>query len=371
VTPVIKEQITLSEKQLIMAVQKKKATSIDVARLAGVSQSTVSRTFSGNGGKVSPETQKKVLTAARELGYTPNVIAKSLSTQRTSIVGIVMADITSPFYPYVLELFITELQKIGRQVLLFTAGPHQEVDDTLPLVLQYRVDALIITSATLSSEMADKCAWEGTPVILFNRYVPGANASAVSCDNVAGGRLVADLFLDAGHTRPAYIAGVKNASTNIDREKGFIGRLKERGLTEWLREQGAYTYESGYECARRLLQRDDPPDAIFCANDITALGAIDAARDLQVRIPEDVSIVGFDDIPAASWSAYSLTTIRQPVDQMVAATLEILTERIEHPETKLVTRLVPGSLIPRTSARLPSYMASLNREIGEQRAVIE
>ncbi|MBS1254196.1 MAG: HTH-type transcriptional regulator DegA [Anaerolineales bacterium] len=346
---------------------KKKATSIDVARLAGVSQSTVSRTFSTDRSKVAPETREKVLAAARELGYTPDVIARSLSTQRTNIVGIVMADITSPFYPYVLELFITELQEAGRQVLLFTAGPHQEVDDILSLVLQYRVDALIITSATLSSEMADECAREGTPVILFNRYVPGAAASAVSCDNAEGGRLVANLFLDADHVRPAYIAGVKNASTNIDREKGFTDRLRERGQRECLREQGAYTYESGYECARRLLQRADPPDAIFCANDIMALGAIDAARDLAVRVSKELSIIGFDDIPAAGWSAYSLTTIRQPVNQMVAATLEVLTEQVEHPEAKPVTKLAPGTLIPRTSARLPSYVESSSQE---NRAVI-
>jgi len=220
------------------------------------------------------------------------------------------------------------------------------------MVLQYRVDGLIITSATLSSEMADECARSGVPVILFNRYVRGANVSAVCCDNVEGGRSVADHLLDTGHRRLAYIAGKENTSTNIDREKGFTNRLRERGILHWLREQGEYTYESGYEAAKRLLQQDNPPDAIFCANDIMALGAIDAARHVVgLKVPEDVSIVGFDDIPTANWPSYSLTTIRQPVNQMIEATIELLLERFETPDIEPVLQLVPGPLIQRASTR--------------------
>lgn len=328
-----------------------RVTSKDVARLAGVSQPTVSRTFSG-GEQVAPDTREKVLEAARKLGYQPNAIARSLITQRTNIVGIVMADITNPFYPNVLEKFIQRLQDIGRQVLLFDVTPEQHIDDIIPLVLQYQVDALVLTSATLSSEMADECADRGTPVILFNRTVPGANASSVSCDNYGGGRLVADLFLDAGHQRPAYIAGKENTSTNIDREAGFTERLEERGVTDWLREPGEYTYDSGYAGAERLLRRDSPPDAIFVANDIMAMGAIDAARDLDVPVPDAVSIIGFDDIPAADWSAYKLTTIRQPVNQMIERTVDVLQKRLESPNLAPVTEAIPGRLIRRDSARL-------------------
>lgn len=331
-----------------------KVTSRDVAQLAGVSQSTVSRTFS-NDSMVALETRRKVLAAAQQLGYTPNAIARSLITHRTNIVGIVMTQITSPFHPYVLEKFIAKLQQLGRQALLFTAAPNQEVDDILPLVLQYQVDGLIIMGATLSSEMADECARQGTPVILFNRYIPGANACAVSCDNVEGGRLVANLLLDAGHRRLAYIAGPENTSTNRDREKGFSDRLWERGVTRWLRQQGRYTYDSGYEAARRLLERDDPPDAIFCASDIIALGVMDMARDLGVKVPDELSIIGFDDIPSASWSAYSLTTIREPVNQMVDATLDLLLERLDGPEIEPVVKLLPGTLIERRSARLGNH----------------
>jgi DNA-binding LacI/PurR family transcriptional regulator len=330
----------------------RRKTSIDVARLANVSQSAVSRTFSENG-KVSAATRAKVLAAARALDYTPNVIARSLITQRTNMIGMVMADITNPFYPNVLEKFTLRLREMGQQVLLIAVQPDQGTDDLLPPLLQYQVDAVIITSATLSSEMARALARQGRPVILFNRYAPNAGVSAVCCDNVEGGRLVANLLLDGGHKRMAYIAGKHDTSTNIDREKGFTDRLRERGVADVLREPGEYTYESGYEATCRLLRRATPPTAIFCANDIMALGALDAARAAcGMRVPEEVSIIGFDDIPAAGWPAYNLTTIRQPVNRMITATLDLLKERLDNPQAEPVLKLLPGVLVARGSARI-------------------
>lgn len=330
----------------------RRVTSVDVARLANVSQSAVSRAFNEKG-KVSAETRAKVLAAAQTLGYTPNVMARSLITQRTNMIGLVMADITNPFYPNVLEKFTLRLREMGQQVLLFTVLPDQDADALLPSLLEYQVDAVIITSATLSSDMARTLAQQGRPVILFNRYVPNAGVSAVCCDNVEGGRLVANVLLDAGHKRVAYIAGKRNTSTNIDREKGFTDRLRERGVTEWLREQGEYTYDSGYEATCRLLHSSHPPSAIFCANDIMALGALDAARAAcGKRVPEEVSIIGFDDIPTAAWPAYNLTTIRQPVNRMISATLDLLKERLDNPRAEPVLKLLPGTLVVRGSARI-------------------
>ena len=329
----------------------KRASSVDVARAARVSQSTVSRVFTP-GMPVSDAARAKVLAAARKLGYRPDAIARSLITRRTNIIGIVMADITNPFYPNVLDQFTSRLQNLGRQTLLFNAATGRDVDDTLPFVLQYRVDAIIITSATLSSAMADECARLGTPVILFNRYIPNSKASAVCCDNLAGGRLVADLLVKAGHKRIAYIAGRANTSTNVDREKGFGARLSECNVNDWLREQGEYTHESGYAAAKRLLTCVDPPDAIFAANDIMAMGVLDAARELGVRVPDQLSVIGFDGIPAGEWHAYSLTTIRQPVEEMIDATLELLDTLIEKPYAKPSINMIPGMLVKRGSARI-------------------
>lgn len=329
----------------------KRVTSIDVAELAGVSQSTVSRVFSA-GNSVSEAKRQRVLEAARELGYQPNAIARSLTTQRTNIIGIVMANLTSPFYPYVLEKFLQRFRDLDRQTLLFTAAPDQDIDDIVPHIMQHRVDALIVTSAFLSSEMADECLHYGIPVVLFNRYILNSNANAVCTDNVEGGRQVANLLLDTGHQKLAYIAGQPNASTNTDREKGFTDRLRERGVTSWLREQGDFTYQSGYEAAMRLLCRQDRPDAIFAAGDNMALAAMDAARyGLGLRVPEDVSIIGFDDIPMSSWPAYQLTTVAQQVDQMVNETIQLILDKIEDISSKPVMALVPGKMLIRKSVR--------------------
>lgn len=329
----------------------KKITSIDVARRAKVSQSTVSRVFSRNSPNVSEDARQRVLQAAQELGYQPNIIARMMSTRQTNIIGIVMATVTSPFYPYVLEKFLEELQAIGRQVLLFTASEHQSVDELLPLILQYQVDALIVTSATLSSDMVEVSMQRGTPVILFNRSVNNPNVNAVCAENVAGGQLAADVLLDTGHQRLAFISGLRNTSTSQERERGFIERLQARNAAPLQYAQGHYTYTSGYKAALELLTQDTPPDAIFAANDIMALGAIDAIRERGLRLAHDVSVIGFDNIPMAGWGAYQLTTISQDVDAMIHRTLDIMLEKIANPHSPTQTVRVEGQLIVRDSVK--------------------
>jgi DNA-binding LacI/PurR family transcriptional regulator len=327
-----------------------KPTSNDVARLAGVSQSTVSRSFDPNS-PVSTTTRTKVLAAAAKLGYQPNVIARSLITQRTNIVGIVMASITrSQFYPAVLEQFAHQLQAKGKQILLLNAPPDRSVDEMLPQVLGYQVDALIIASLTPGNEIIDVSKRGGRPVILFNRHIPDSNASIVCCDNIQGGRLAADYLLDSGYQRIGYIAGQEGTSTNLMRERGFTDQLRARGHVGVIIEQADYAYDAGRAAVRRLFaQSGQPPDAVFCAADIIALGVLDAARyELGLQIPKDLAVIGFDDIPAASWPAYDLTTIRQPVDAMVSATIDLLKQDNQgayQPET----RILPVKLIERGS----------------------
>jgi DNA-binding LacI/PurR family transcriptional regulator len=331
---------------------EKPVTSYDVAHHAGVSQATVSRAFDPNG-NVSAATRARVLTAARELGYQPNAIARGLSTQRTNIVGLILGNMTrSLFYPKVLELLINNLQALGKQVLIFNTSETRPVDEVLPRILSYQVDALVIASTTPGRELIDACTRMNTPVVLFNRAAPETAANAVCSDNEGGGRLVADLLLDAGHQNPAFLAGVGVTATNQLRQKGFTERLAEREHTDFLIAQGEYTYESGYQAALDLLDRDDPPDAIFCAADIMALGAMDAARSkLGISIPEELSIIGYDDISMAGWPAYDLTTIHQPVAAMVGAAIRLLSPH----DGAIITGelvLLPGELVPRSSARL-------------------
>ena len=331
----------------------KRVTAEDVAKVAGVSQATVSRVFT-DANMVTPETREKVMNVAMQLGYKPNAIARSLTSQKTDIIGIVTRLHLTAFLP-TLEKFTSKLQKVGKQVLLFSAEPDQPLDDVLFRVLQYQVDGIIITAASLSSKMTDVCARQGTKVLLYNRYVLGAEVNAVCCDNVEGGRLIANYLLDTGHKRMAFIGGAENASTTIDRFKGFSDRLRERGVIDLIVEnKGDYSYEWGYQAAKRVLQQDNTCEAIFCANDIIALGAMDAIRyDLGLRIPEDVSIIGFDDIQQASWPTYSLTTIHQPFDKMVDAGIELLFDSLENRESRPSLHLFEGELVKRSTVRTP------------------
>lgn len=325
-------------------------TSRQLARALGISQSTISRAYSQDA-SISPAMRARVLDAARELGYQPNVIARSLTTRRSNIVGIVMATMTNPFYPEMLEQLAIGLQRIGLQTLLFNVPPGQEVDSELPLLMQYQVEAVVIASATISSEMARVWTATGRPAVLINRTVPDAGATTVSCDNEAGAREIADYLVAHGHRRLAYVSGKQNTSTNVERERGFRGRLRELGLDVFACVAGReYSYASGYAAALELAP--SRPDAVFFANDIMALGGMDAFRhECGMRVPEDISIVGFDDIPMANWPSYRLTTVQQPLARMVEATVQCLRLALSGRTAEPTTHLIPGTLIERASTR--------------------
>lgn len=330
----------------------KKVTSNEVARLAGVSQSTVSRAFNRQN-VVSQETRERILAVAMEVGYRPNELARSLISRKSNIIGIVMGDILNPFYPAVLNAFTNSLQRLGRRVLLFSVPPGHDVDEVLPQLMQYQVAGVVITSATLSSRMAEAFGKGGTPVVLFNRTVYGDAVNSVCCANEEAGRLVARTFLAAGHRRFGLIGGLASTSTHLERKRAFAEELRRHGIEALREEPGGNTYEGGFKAAKALLSGADRPDALFCISDIMALGALDAARrDLSLSVPGDVSIIGFDDIAAAAWPSYDLTTVRQPVETMTAETIAILLDQMDRPDAEPVSVRVPGQLIIRSSARV-------------------
>jgi DNA-binding LacI/PurR family transcriptional regulator len=288
-----------------------------VARRLGLSQSTISRAFS-EGASIHPETRALVIEAAKSLGYQPNIIARSLILRRTNIIAVVMANLTDPFYSTVLEQLASRIQSAGRQLLFFMIPPGRRVDDLLPSLLQYKVDAILIASATISSRMAGVCMAQGVPVVLFNRYVPGLRVAAICCDNLSGGRAVADLFSKTGHQRPAFVSGESDVTTNRDRFLGYSRRLNEIGIAlDSHLTGGEFSYSAGYHAAQCAISSAKHPDFIFFASDIMAIGGIEAIRAAGLRVPEDISVVGFDDVPGASWPAYNLTTVRQPIEAMV------------------------------------------------------
>ncbi|RYY64606.1 MAG: LacI family DNA-binding transcriptional regulator, partial [Comamonadaceae bacterium] len=261
---------------------KPAATAQEVARLADVSQSAVSRTFTP-GASVSEETRKRVLAAAKTLGYRPNALARSLITRRSRIIALVMSYLDNQFYPLVIGKLSQKLQKQGYHVLMFISD-GDEIDGVLDEILQYQVDGVVMASAMLSPALARQCADVGVPVVLFNR-VPDLSADSlqttcsVTSDNFRGGAMVAELLLARGHRRIAFLAGLEKSSTNLQRERGFNEALAAAGASVYRRAVGHYSFERAQEATRALFAAPgDKPDAVFVANDHMAIAAMDVLR---------------------------------------------------------------------------------------------
>lgn len=331
-----------------------KVTSIDVAQRAGVSQSAVSRVFTP-GASVSKKMAARVREAAEDLGYRPNVLARSLITGRSRIIGLVVAYLDNPFYPDALEKLSEALQAKGYHILIFMAGNSgDDVDGVIHDLMDYQVDGIITASINLSGELTKRCRAAGLPVVLFNRGIEGSGLSAVTSANRIGGAKVAGALLDAGHERIATISGWMGASTGRDRRDGFVAALKARGALLHAEADGLFNRERAAKAARAMMEAVTPPDAIFVGNDHMALAVLDTLRhDMGVDVPGDVSIVGYDDVPMAAWPSFGLTTLRQPVNRMVEATVDTLLDEIETGRPPGTRIEIEGELIPRTSARLP------------------
>ena len=335
-----------------------KVTSLEVARLAGVSQSAVSRVFTP-GASASKKTVEKVRKAAKELGYRPNVLARAVVSGKSRIIGLVVAYLNNQFYPEALEKLTNTLQERGYHVLIFMAS-HQagNIDNVVEEILDFQVDGIIAASVALSSDLSDRCRTAGVPMVLFNRAQDDTAMSSVTSDNVAGGRKAAEFLLAGGHQKIGYIAGWEGASTQRDREAGFVAALKEAGVTLHAREIGNFVAEEARQATLKMFD-SDAPDAVFVANDHMAISVMDTLRfELGLNVPGDVSVIGYDDVAVASWPAYNLTTIRQPANRMVAATVDLLLSKIKDHEASPKKVEIEGPLITRGSARIPKGRSS-------------
>ncbi|MGF1475429.1 MAG: LacI family DNA-binding transcriptional regulator [Geminicoccaceae bacterium] len=333
-----------------------KVTAIDVAERAGVSRSAVSRFFTP-GASVSAKTAEKVRAAALALGYRPNVLARSLITGRSRIVGLVVAYLENYFYPQALEKLSNALQAEGYHVLIFMASQTPgNIDQVVEEILDYQVDGIIAASVALSSDLATRCRAAGVPIVLFNRGQDIEGVASVVSDNLGGGREVARFLVAGGHERIGYIAGWESASTQRDREAGFRAGLKDAGRDLFAREVGDFAVEQARDAARVMFDRtaEQRPDAVFVANDHMAFTVMDVLRfELGLSVPEDVSVVGYDDVPPAAWPAYALTTVRQRTNLMVEHTVRVLLGQLDDPDANTAPVVIPGPLIRRRSARLP------------------
>ena len=326
-------------------------TSYDVAIRAGVSQSAVSRCFK-EGASVAPATRARILAVAEELGYAPNAIAQGLITRRSNLVGVLISNLTNLNYPEVLAEMTRRFGAHDVRVLLFTLAAESDVPEALAQLFRYRVDG-VVAAARLEPAAIRLFEVRGVPLVLYNRDGEGAAVSSVCCDSQAGERALVDRLAAAGHRRFGLITGPADSFVSQERVKGALGRLQELGLPCEVAE-GGFDYHSGESGLRRLmLATDGGLDALICANDVMALGAMDGARfGLGLKVPEDLSIVGFDGVGPAAWGSYGLTTVRQPLHRMTEAAVGMLMERIERPHLTPERRLFAGELIEGRSARM-------------------
>ncbi len=330
-----------------------RVTSLDVAKLAGVSQSAVSRVFSG--ASASAETIRKVRAAADRLGYRPNSLARAMITGKSRMIGLVVAYLDNQFYPLAIERLSAALQARGYHILLLMAGNSTEgIESVMQDLMAYQVEGIITASVAMSSDLTERCAAMGIPVVMFNRGQDGSGLSSITSANVEGGRKVAEFLLAGGHDRIAHVAGWQGSSTGRDRARGFLDGLAMAGRRPLDVIDGMYHREPAIEAVYRLMDRPDPPDAIFVGNDHMALAVLDTLRGpLGLRVPRDVSVVGYDDVPMAAWESYDLTTVRQPVNRMVEATVDTLLGQIGDPARLPQKIEIAGPLVLRGSARVP------------------
>lgn len=337
----------------------------DLARDLGMSVSTVSRAFYPDA-VIAEKTRHTVLKRAEELGYRPNPFAQSLITNKTQIVGMVVSDLTNPFYPEVMTDMTAMLQENGMNVMLAAVNHPDRTDEAVDLLLSYQPDLVIFLAVTLSSHAREKCEAAGAPCIFFNRLSADGLGFGISCDNETGGRQAADFLIDSGHRHLLYVSAFPGASTNVERQNGFCARTEERGLPcPGVIEAGFFTYEAGYAAGLEVARLASPVDGVFCANDIVAIGFIEGVQEgLGLRVPDDLSVVGFDDITMAGWPSHKLTTIAQPLGQMMAATVELARELARNHDhvPPRITRFAPGGLVERATSRPRHYETETSDE---------
>ena len=331
--------------------KKKRVTSYDVARVAGVSQSAVSRAFRP-GLSVSTKTKDKVMKAAKKLGYKPNAIARMLITQRSGMVAVIISSNSNLVYPELLSRLTEQLSEKNVKVLLFTLDGSDQLEELLEQVWTYQVDGVIALAAHFDYRDIAQFEQHQIPVVLYNRQVLDHPVNTVCVDHEQGIRQLIDLLVEDGNKKFLVLSGPTESDVANDRRNIALQNLSRHGFENIPVLYGDYSYQSGKDCFAEWMQDHDAPDAVICSNDTMAIGCMDEVRGAQgLKIPQQVSVVGFDGIHAAFWSGYELTTIRQPVNQMAKAAVSILMERIENPDSPPEKRVLSGSLILGSSAR--------------------
>jgi DNA-binding LacI/PurR family transcriptional regulator len=323
----------------------------DVAELAGVSRSAVSRTFT-EGASVSEKTRRKVEKAATALGYHPNALASSLTTGRTKLIGLVADNFHNPFFLEVFDLFTRGLQDRGLRPLLVNLSEETDPENSVRLLRQYSVDGVIVASSTLSPEFARAFRDARVPVVhSFGRFASSPYVHVVGIDNVECGRMAARTLIERGYERIAFLGGPETATSTQDRIAGFMEVARAHPhVTVSHSFASAYSFDAGRVEMTKLLMTD-PAEAYFCGDDVVAIGALSAIQSAGLSVPEDIGLIGLNDMEMARWENIDLTTIRQPAPQIILSSIDLVATMLEDPGRYPEARLFPCEVIERGTLR--------------------
>ena len=333
----------------------RRPTQEDVAREAGVSRATVSYVINnrtdGNV-RISEETRCRVLEAIEELGYRPNVLARSLRQGQTHTIGMIVPDNTNPFFAEVARGVEDTSFEQGYSVILCNSDGDLDKELLYTNVLaEKRVDGILFVAAGMSTEHICALQERRMPVVVVDRDIPDVAVDSVMTANERGGWLATRHLIELGHRHIGCIAGPSDVTPSAERVTGYRQALRETGILvdEALIVKGDFQYESGYQAARQLLSMEDPPTAIFACNDLMAIGTVSAAVRLGRQVPADLSVVGFDDVPLASFANPALTTIVQPKYEIGVVAATMLLERMQDPDRPPHRKMLDTELVVRQS----------------------
>ena len=334
-------------------------TTAAISAIAGVSKSTASRALN-NDPRISEGTRARIWAIAQDLGYSPNAIAQSLATQRSRIVCFIGSSEPNYWYQEKIQVRVRAVAAAGMQTMMFQVPGGADISGIVPEMVRYRLaGSIVIPTVKVTRSDTEALARYNIPIVSLNRRLAGRNAFSVACDQVSGARAMARLLIAAGHRRIALIAG-PDTPTAVAREQGFVKELAAADRTLFSRADGGFSFERAHAGAIEMMRRKKRPDAIFAANDLMAFGVLDALRSLRVDVPGEVSVVGFDNGDVGAWPSYRLTTVAQPIEQMIDSAIATIVRHVQSSTPRSpATTTFDGELVLRDTARLPPVLPAL------------
>lgn len=331
------------------------ATLKEVALRAGVSRSAVSRTFT-DGASVSGKMRRKVEKAADELGYSPNFLARSLNTGRTKLIGLVSNNFHNPIFLEVFDQFTRQLQDSGLRPLLVNLSDEDSAKNSVQMLRQYSVDGVIVASSTLLPEFSKAFRDAGVPVVnSFGRHSSAPQVHVVGIDNAECGRLAARTLVERGYKTIGFMGGPELATSTQDRLAGVRDVLRDHPeITFSYSYADDYSFPAGRREMQRLLANGPRAEAYFCGDDVLSIGALSAITDAGLNVPNDIGIIGLNDMEMAGWENINLTTIHQPVPQIIKSSVELIVAMLDDPDRFPEARLFPCTLVERGTLRAPT-----------------